>query len=150
MVSYMSFFNDIPDGSHICSAFKSAMVEEIVSGIRYGIANLHDRKNACRFGFVLRARNREDVERLCRQELKDIEAELLSKHYLLTIVGGGAKYVTRCENLWKKSARNDDYTYLSKDYLDAGDTVIVVEATEKDNMVSTAGLNLSENGNIRL
>ena len=65
-------------------------------------------------------------------------------------MGGCAKYVTRCENLWKKSARNDDYTYLSKDYLDAGDTVIVVEATEKDNMVSTGGLNLSENGNIRL
>lgn len=145
MVSYMSFFSDIPDGSHLCSVVKSAMVEEIVSGIRYGIANLHDRKNACRFGFVLVARNREDVERLCRQELKDIEAELLSKHYLLTIVGGGAKYVTRCEKLWTGSG-----TAMDEDCLDAGDTVIVVEATEKDNMVSTAELNLSENGNIRL
>lgn len=146
MVSYMSFFSDIPDGNNICSAVKSATVEEIVSGIRYGIANLHDRKDACRFGLVLCSRNREDVERLCRQELKDIEAELLSKHYLLTIVSGGAKYVTRCEKLW--SGRSG--TALSKNYLGAGDTVIVVEATEKDNMVSTAGLNLSENGNVRL
>ena len=150
MVSYMSFFSDIPDGNHICSAVKSAMVEEIVSGIRYGIANLHDQKDVCVFEFVLKTRRKEDIERLCRQEIMEIKTELLSKHYLLTIVGGGAKYVTRCENLWNKSARNDDYTYLSKDYLDAGDTVIVVEATEKDNMVSTAGLNLSENGNIRL
>lgn len=145
MVSYMSFFSDIPDGNNICSAVKSATVEEIVSGIRYGIANLHDRKDACRFGLVLCSRNREDVERLCRQELKDIEAELLSKHYLLTIVSGGAKYVTRCEKLWTVSG-----TALGKDDLDAGDTVIIVEATEKDNMVSTAGLHLSENGNIRL
>lgn len=141
----MSFFSDIPDGNNICSAVKSATVEEIVSGIRDGIANLHDRKDACRFGLVLCSRNREDVERLCRQELKDIEAELLSKHYLLTIVSGGAKYVTRCEKLWTGRG-----TALTKDCLDAGDTVIVVEATEKDNMVSTAGLNLSENGNIRL
>ena len=39
---------------------------------------------------------------------------------------------------------------MDEDCLDAGDTVIVVEATEKDNMVSTAELNLSENGNIQL
>ena len=141
----MSFFSDIPDGDQLCSDVRSMLVEKIISGIRYGIANLHDRKNACRFGFVLCSRNREDVERLCRQELKDIEAELLSKHYLLTIVSGGAKYVTRCEKLWSESG-----TALNKDCLDVGDTVIVVEVTEKDNMVSTAGLNLSENGNIRL
>lgn len=145
MVSYMSFFNDIPDGSHICSAVKSAMVEEIVSGIRYGIANLRDQKDVCAFGFVLKTRRKEDIERLCRQEIMEIKTELLSKHYLLTIVDGADKYDTGCEKFWVK-----DGEFLSKDYVYSGDTVFIVEAKEKKSIISMDGLNLSENGNIRL
>lgn len=147
MVSYMSFFNDIPDGGNLCfdvrENIKSMLLEEIVSGIRYGIAKLHDEKTTCMFGFFIEGRKKEDIKRLCRKEIVDIQTELLSKHYLLKILDKG-NYTRE----WKKYSVM--LGYKSPMNMNDSDTVVVVEAQENDNIVSVDGINLPENGNIRL
>ena len=146
----MSFFSDIPDGGQLRSDIKSALVEEIVSGIRRTIAFLRDRKILCRAGFILRDIKKADIEGLCGREIMEITAELLSKHYLLEIVDGTNKNATLCDNFVSESAFDRKYNVICKDYVGDRDTLIVVEIKNNDNIESMDELNLSENGNIRL